>query len=124
MSSDWNDAVEQLLAQGRDFQKQMADAMSRAAEDVKPQLQEAARQAQALQATLLKHAAETGGIASTQAQAALGHLNEFVKIGGNSVRESAEQAQATAAQMADQARRMVEAAAAAAAAEAKKPADP
>jgi hypothetical protein len=121
MSSDWNDAVEQMLAQGREFQKQMSDAMNRAAEDVKPQLAEAMQQAQQLQATLLKHAAETGSIASTQAQAALGHLSEFVKIGGNSVRESAEQARAAAAEMADQARRMVEAATAAAAAEAKKP---
>lgn len=121
MSTDWNAAVEQLLAQGRDFQKQMAEAMNRTAEDVKPQLHEAVRQAQELQATLGKHAVEASGIASAQAQTALGHLNEFVKIGSNAARESAEQARATAAQMADQARRMVEAAAAAAAAESKKP---
>jgi len=119
--SDFNDAVEQMLAQGREFQKQMAEAMNRTAEDVKPHLNEAVRQAQELQTTLSKHAVETSSIASTQAQAALGHLNEFVTIGASAARESAEQARVTAAKMADQARRMVEAATAAAAAEAKKP---
>jgi hypothetical protein len=121
MNSDFNAAVEQLLAQGRDFQKQLADAMNRTAEDIKPQVHEAVRQAQELQATLGKHAIETGTIASAQAQTAFGHLNEFVTIGANAARESAEQARTTAAKMADQARRMVEAATAAAAAEAKKP---
>jgi len=121
MNNDFNETVEQLLAQGREFQKQMAEALNRTAEDVKPHLNEAVRQAQELQATLGKHAVETGAMASAQAQTALGHLNEFVTIGASAARESAEQARVTAAKMADQAKRMVEAAAAAASAEAKKP---
>jgi methyl-accepting chemotaxis protein len=115
MNQNWNEAVQQLLAQGRDFQSQLSDALNKTAEDLKPHLQATLQQAQELQATLGKHALQTSDLASQQAQTAVGHLNDFVKIGAQAVKESADQARVTAAEMAERARRIVEAAAAAAA---------
>ena len=57
-----------------------------------------------LQATLAQHATESGQLAAEQSQAMLGHLSEYVKIGRNrQFTRRAEQARATAVQMADEA---------------------
>ncbi|MBC5809967.1 MAG: hypothetical protein GIW95_03805 [Candidatus Eremiobacteraeota bacterium] len=106
---DWNETLEKTLAQARDLQRQMNEAANKAAEDMKPHLERSLKQAQDLQATLSKHATESSAMASQQSQVAMGHLNEFIRVGNQAMRESAEQTRATAQKMTDQAQKVVDA---------------
>jgi ElaB/YqjD/DUF883 family membrane-anchored ribosome-binding protein len=53
-------------------------------------------------------------MASEQAKTLLGHVNDFMKMGSEAMRSSAEQTRATAQQMMEQSRKIVDSAGAAA----------
>jgi len=109
-----NEIMEKALAHAREMQRSMNEAMNKSAEQMKPFLSESLKNARELQSTLSKHATESSAIASQQAQTAIGHLNEFIKMGSDAMRESAEQTRATAEKMMEHSRKAVEAANAAA----------
>jgi dihydropteroate synthase len=111
---NFNDAMDRALAQARAMQKQVADAVNKTAEQLKPHVEKSLEDARELQATLSKHAEETGEIASKQAQATLVHVNDYIKIGNEALRESAERTRETAVKLVEQSRKVVEAASAAA----------
>lgn len=108
----FNDALERALAQAREVQRQISEAASGAAEQAKPHIQKSLDDAKELQATLSKHAEESGDLAAKQAQTTLGHLSDFIRLGTEALRESAEQTRATTAKLVEQSRKVVEAAAA------------
>jgi len=109
----WNDTLNKVLSQARELQRSAAEAVNRTAEDLKPQVQQSIEHAQELQATLTRHATESGQVAAEQSQVLLGHLGAYVKLGQNALRESAEQARTVAVAMTEQAKKVVDAAAAA-----------
>jgi len=115
---NWNETMEKALAQARELHRQTMEAANKAAEDMKPHLQTTLRHAQELQATLSKHATEASATASQQAQTANGHLADFIRMGGEAMRQSAEETRATAIKMTEHAKKVVDAAVAA---NAKKP---
>jgi len=110
---DYNAAMERALAQARQVQQQVGEALSVAAEQLKPQLQKSLDDAKDLQSTFVKHAEAGNAMASEQAQTAVTHLNDFIRMGSEAMRESAEQTRQTAQKMMEESRKVVEAAAAA-----------
>ncbi len=108
---NFNSAMEKALAQAREMQKQLLDATTAAAEQVKPQLQKTLDDAHALQETLTKHAAASSEIAAKQTQETLGHLGEVIKMGSEAMRESVEQTRVVAMKMVDQSKKVVDSAA-------------
>ncbi|MBD5656477.1 MAG: hypothetical protein IAI50_15040 [Candidatus Eremiobacteraeota bacterium] len=108
---NFNDAMARALAQARDLQKQAIDAATNAAEQMKPHIAKSLEDAKTLQATLSEHAAESGEAASVQAQAALGHIGDYIRLGTQAMRESAEATRETAVKMVDQSKKIVDAAA-------------
>jgi hypothetical protein len=110
---NFNDTIEKALASARELQRTVGEAVSKAGDQLQPLLQESVKHAQDLHATLSKHAAESGVIAQQQAEVAMGHLNEYIKTGSEAARQTADQARAAAVRMAEQSRRVVDAATAA-----------
>jgi hypothetical protein len=53
---DFNDAMERALAQAREIQRQVGEATTNAAEQMKPHLEQSLESARELQKTLAKHA--------------------------------------------------------------------
>ncbi len=111
---NFNDAMDRALAQARAMQKQVTEAVNKTAEQMKPHVEKSLEDARELQATLSKHAEESGELAAKQAHATLGHVNDYIKMGGEALRESAERTRETALKMVDQSRKIVDAARAAA----------
>ena len=107
---NFNDAMTRALAQARELQNQAIEAANKAAEQMKPHIQKSLENAKELQATLNEHAAESGEAASKHAQVALGHLNDYIRLGSAAMRESAEATRATALKMAEQSKKIVDAA--------------
>ena len=105
---DFNDAMERALTQAREMQRQMGEAASQAVGEMKPHLERSLRSAKDLQKTLNDNAVASSETAAAQAQSALGHLNDFVRMGGEAMRESAEQTRATALKMVEESRKVVD----------------
>jgi hypothetical protein len=103
-----NDTIEKLLAQARELQQTAQEAATKTAEQMQPILKKSIEDAQTLQTTLSKHATETSTLASAQTQKAIDYLSEFMKIGLEATRQTAEQAQATAAKLAEHSRDVAE----------------
>ncbi|GAC1355130.1 MAG: hypothetical protein NVSMB31_15520 [Vulcanimicrobiaceae bacterium] len=97
-----NDAVKRALEQAREMQKNIGEAVNKQQESMKPLIQESVKNAQELQTTLTKHAQESGIITQEQTQRAIGHLQNFMKIGADAMRGSAEQMRSQVQQMMDQ----------------------
>jgi hypothetical protein len=110
---NFNDQMERVLEQARDLQQSISDALNKAADGLKPQIENSLREARELQSTLIKHAEASSEMATKNTQAAIAHLNDFVDLGGEALRETAEQTRVTAQKMVEQSRKVVEAAAAA-----------
>ena len=110
----WNDTMNQVLARARELHKTALEAASRTAEEMRPHVEEGLKNAQALQATLSKHAAESGQIAADQTKTLLSHVGEYVRLGQDAMRQSADMTRATVMQMSEHARKIADAAAAAA----------
>lgn len=100
-----NDVIERALASARQLQRAMGDAASRSAEQMKPVIEQQLKTAQELQVTLGKHVQETSTIAQDQSKKAMGHLQEFIRIGTEAAKSSAAQARDYATQMAEQSRK-------------------
>ncbi len=105
---NFNDAMERALTQAREMQRQMGDAVNQAAEELKPRVERSLRDARELQNTLSRQVAESSETAASQTQSALGHLNDFIRMGGEAMRESAEQTRATAVKMVEESRKVVD----------------
>jgi len=105
---DFNDAMERALAQAREVQRQVAEATANAAEQMKPHLEQSLATARELQKTLAQHAEASSEIAAEQTQHAMGYVADFLKMGAEAMRESAEQSRATALKMVDESRKVVD----------------
>jgi len=89
-----NEIIDKALAQARQMQRTMNEAMTRAGEQMTPLLEESLKNARELQNTLQAHAAETSAVAQQQAHTAIDHLQRFLKVGTEVVKQSADQARA------------------------------
>ena len=107
---NFNSAMERALSQARELQKQAVEAANEAAEKMKPQLEQSLAKARELQATFEKHATESTGAAAKNTQVAREHLNDYLRMGGEAMKESAEMTRQTAAKMVEQSKKIVDAA--------------
>ena len=105
-----NEIADRVLAQARQLQKSVSDAMNQSAEQMKPLLRESLDNAQDLHKTLSEHAAAATAQTQEQTNRALGHLSEFMKIGADAMRANAEQARSMSQTLMDQTRKTVESA--------------
>ena len=105
---NFSETMDKVLEQAREMQRQINDAVSQAQEQMKPRIEDSIKQAQALQATLQKHATETTEMASHQTQTMLGYLSDYMKMGNEALRESAEKTRETAQRMMEESRKVVE----------------
>jgi hypothetical protein len=103
-----NDMIERALTSARELQRAMGDAASKNAEQMKPLIEQGLKNAQDLQATLAKHAQESGALAQEQSKVAMGHLQEVIRIGSEAAKATAAQARDYATQMAEQSRKAAE----------------
>lgn len=103
-----NDVVKRALEQARAMQKSIGEAVNKQHEAMKPLIEQSVKNAQDLQATLGKHAQESSAITQEQTQRAMGHLQNFMRIGADAMRSSAEQMRAHVQQMADQSKAAAE----------------
>jgi hypothetical protein len=106
----FNDALTKALAQARDVQKNITAAATEAAEQMKPHIEKSIDSAKAMQATLSRHAAESGVTSSKGAEGAMGHLGDFIKMGNDAMKESVDLTRATTLKMVDQSKKIVDAA--------------
>jgi DNA-directed RNA polymerase subunit F len=100
--NDNNDVVKRALEQARAMQKNIGEAVNKQHEAMKPLIEQSVKNAQDLQNTLTKHAQESSALTQEQTQRAMGHLQNFMRIGADAMRSSAEQMRAHVQQMADQ----------------------
>jgi hypothetical protein len=110
---NFNERLEKALASARELQRTIGEALLKTNDQLHPVIQESVKHAQELQETLSKHASETGAIAQQQTQAAMEHLNDYIKVGSDALRQSADQARTAAQQMAEQSKKVVDSATAA-----------
>ena len=106
--TNFSEILDRALAQAREMQKQAGEAASQAAEQIKPHIEQSLQSAREVQDKLSRHAAESGDIAAAQTQTALGHVNDFIRMGSEALRETAEQTRSTAIKMAEQSKRIVD----------------
>ena len=97
-----NDLIDKALKQAREMQKNIGDAVNKQREAMTPLIAESLKNAQELQNTLSKHAQESAGITQDQTQRAMGHLQNFMRLGADAMRASAEQMRSQVQQMMDQ----------------------
>jgi ElaB/YqjD/DUF883 family membrane-anchored ribosome-binding protein len=114
MAMNFNDILDRALAQAREMQRQAGEAATQAVEQMKPHIEQSLASAREVQDKLNRHATDTGDAAAAQTQSAIGHLNDFIRMGSEALRESAEQTRATAMKMAEQSKKIVESMSAAA----------
>ena len=103
-----NDFVDKALKQAREMQKNIGEAVNKHSESMEPLLKESMKNAQELQSTLTKHAQESATITQEQTQRALGHLQNFMRLGADAMRAQGEQARAQMQQMMDQSKKAAE----------------
>ena len=103
-----NDAVKKALEQAREMQKNIGEAVNKQHENMKPLIEQSVKNAQDLQTTLTKHAQESSAITQEQTQRALGHLQNFMRIGADAMRSSSEQMRTHVQQMMDQSKAAAE----------------
>ena len=110
----FNDALEKALAQARELQRQITEVATDAAEQMKPHLEQSIVKAREIQETLTRQAGEQSEVAAKGAEVARAHVSEFLKMGSEAMRESAELTRQTTLKMVEQSKKIVEAASAAA----------
>jgi hypothetical protein len=100
-----NEMIERALSSARELQRNMGDAASKTADQMKPLIEQSLKNAQDLQAALADHVQKSGAIAQEHSKVAMGHLQEFIRIGSEAATASAAQARDYATQMAEQSRK-------------------
>jgi len=100
--------IESALKNAREMQRTIGDAVDKHRENLTPLIEQSMKSAQELQATSSKHAQETTSITQEQTQRALGHLQNFMRLGSDAMRASAEQARVHLKQMVDQSKKAAE----------------
>ena len=106
-----NEIVDRALKHAREMQKNIGEAMQKQSEAMTPLIQDSIKNAQELQSTLTKHAQESATMTQDQTQRALGHLQNFLRIGADAMRGSGEQVRAQVQQMVDQSKKAADSAA-------------
>jgi hypothetical protein len=122
--STMNEQIDKMLAQAKQLQHSMGEALSKTNDQLQPIIKEQLEAAQHLQETLSKHAGEAAQkaqpvikeqidnaqklLTSDQAKAALGHVQSFIKTGSGALQESAEQTRVSVQKMVDQSKKIVE----------------
>lgn len=108
-----NDIVERALHQAREMQKTVAAAVDQASTNMKPMLEESLKNGKELQESLGKYAAEAGTVAQEQTKSAMGHLQEFMRIGSEAMKSSSDIAAKQGQALLEQSRKTIESATAA-----------
>jgi DNA anti-recombination protein RmuC len=108
MAINFNDILDRALTQARELQRQAGEAATEAAEQIKPQIERSLKNAREVQEKLARHAEESGELAASQTQTAIGYVNDFIRMGSEALRESVEQTRTAALKMAEQSKKIVE----------------
>lgn len=103
-----NDLVNRALEQAKTLQKTVGEAIDKGREQAHPLISDAVAKAGDLKDTLVKQAAEAGEKAQPQLHNALGHLNEFIKIGKTAMESGVAQAHQQLGPLADQLKKTVD----------------
>ncbi len=103
-----NEIIDKALKNAREMQRSIGDAAAKQRENMAPLIEQSMKNAQELQATLSKHAQETTALSQEQTQRALGHLQNFMRIGAQAMHATAEQARAQVEQMMEQSKKAAE----------------
>ena len=103
--------VDRVLKHAREMQKNIGDALQKQSEAMTPLIKDSMKNAQEMQNTLTKHAQESAALTQEKTQRALGHLQNFMRIGTDAMRGSGEQVRAQVAQMMEQSKKAAESAA-------------
>lgn len=100
--------IDNALKNAREMQRTIGDAVEKHRENLTPLIEQSMKSAQEVQTALNKHAKETASISQEQTQRALGHLQNFMRLGSEAMRASAEQARTHLQQMVDQSKKAAE----------------
>jgi hypothetical protein len=106
----FNELMTRALAQAKELQKQVTLAANEAAEQMKPHVEQSLVKARELQDTLSRQAGESSEVAAKGAEVARAHLNDYLRMGGDAMRESAALTRETTLKMVEQSKKIVEAA--------------
>lgn len=109
-----NETLDRALEQARELQQSISDALNKAADQLKPEVEDSLRQARDLQATLTKHVEASSELTIKNTTAALHHLQDYIALGTGALHDSAEQLRIAAKKLVEQAQKVAEAASAAA----------
>ncbi len=109
-----NQTVDQVLEQTRELQQSISDALNKATDQLKPQVENSLHVARELQSTLIKYAEASSELTINNWTAAVHHLQDFLSMGEGAAMDSAEQLRQAAKKMLEQSRKVTEAAFAAA----------
>ena len=112
-----NESTDRALEQARELQQSISDALGKASDEMKPQIENTLHCARDLQTTLIRHLEAEGEFAAKNTTAALSHLQDYVALGAQALQDSSDQLRSVAKKMLEQSLKIVEAAAAAAGAE-------
>ena len=92
------------------MQKNITSAATDAAEQMKPYVEKSMSDAKALQATLTQHVAQSGAANSKLAEDAMATVGDFLKMGNDAMKESAQLTRETTLKMVDQSKKVMDAA--------------
>ncbi|MGP6155982.1 MAG: hypothetical protein ACLPYS_00340 [Vulcanimicrobiaceae bacterium] len=119
-----NESLEKTLQQARELEQSISDAIDKALDQLKPQVESSLHIARDLQVTFTKHMEAEAELVIKNSTDALSHLDDYMALGAQALSDSSEQARSIAKKMVAQSMKVVEAAAAAASSVAGKPAEP
>jgi ElaB/YqjD/DUF883 family membrane-anchored ribosome-binding protein len=108
-----NDSTERALEQARELRRSINDALNKATDELKPQIESTLRTARELQTTFIKHMEAEGEMAAKSMTAALAHLQDFIALGAQALQDSSDQLRTVAKRMLEQSMKIAEAAASA-----------
>jgi methionine synthase II (cobalamin-independent) len=119
-----NESMEQALAQARELEQSISDAVNKAIDQIKPQVASSLHIARDLQVTFTKHMDVEAELIVKNTSDALSHLDEYMALGAQAMQDTSDHMRSIAKKMVQQSMKVVEAAAAAASSAAGKAAAP
>ncbi|MFY9779003.1 MAG: hypothetical protein WAJ85_00660 [Candidatus Baltobacteraceae bacterium] len=119
-----NESLDRVLELTRELQQSISDALNKATEQLKPEVENSLRVARELQATLVKHLEASSELSVKNTTAVLAHLHDYIALGTGALSDSAEQVRIAAKKLVEQSQKVAEAAAAAATSTIHTPAAP
>ncbi len=119
-----NESMEQTLAQARELEQSISDAVNKAIDQIKPQVASSLHIARDLQVTFTKHMEAEADLVVKNSTDALSHLDEYMALGAQAMQDTSDHLRSIAKKMVAQSMKVVEAAAAAATSATGKSAEP